>query len=256
MKIVYFLVLCTVSISVLSASGYAMPVYQTLAYGQAQTSFGTGAIEVYDSVAGSSYGKAKIEWSYWKDTDSYWHYAYRIYNNGISDYHFGVQLGTTKTSNKIDKFSIDFSTLAQGAPDLKAVDILSGSTASKIGKGGWMHSLDPGNIGIDWNVTGGAAGALPISPALWNKKSKNYSKVYAGDTSRNDISGQFFELVSTWAPGQCTASIGISAAMMQANGIVWGPTVSPSIPQTSVPEPASIGVLALGWLAIIRQKKE
>lgn len=208
----------------------------------------SGFVEIYDPVAGVEYGKARIGYWYWQDlVTDYWHYGYRIFNNEYfgtpsnleDDYHFGwlrVPGSSPTVYDTVNKFSLnlDPDNDGYGPQDLVILDTQGGSSA---GGGPWGHSPDPGNRGVDWTVSLGSGTPLPIAPTRheWVKiKGVDQWVFYAdGQTSRNDATGQYFEIASKWAPGPTRAAI-TAYVDYEAGGYVMGPVV---------PEPSSLMTL-------------
>jgi hypothetical protein len=200
-----------------------------------------------------------------------WHYAYQIFNgdyygtptNKDDDYHLGYVYDSDVTVNladKINKFSLSILPIdsTQGPSDLTVVGRTGsegaylGTTGSTGGGGVWSVSIDPGEIGLDWVISGSTG--YQIAPAMWNYNKHGsqwtWDKLYAGDRSTGDetINGtafKFFEITSMGAPVEYEAALGVGA-YDDAQGVVMGPDV--------IPEPATIAILALGGLLLKRRK--
>jgi hypothetical protein len=247
--IVVLLMACT---SVLAVAPTYMPV------SSANTNFHTGYQDVYSSAEGTSYGKAKIEWSYWHNSsDNYWYYAYKLDNaesgtpnNRSDDYHFG-HVYNSGTANGITSFNLDLGSKIQNITGSELL-VISSLAGSSTGGNSWnytVNELDSAITGVNWSAGSGAA----IQPTqwAWTKVGSNFKWVldYSGDTSRNDSSGQYFEIASTWAPGIINAYVsdGSVSTDVAAYGNVYGPA--------QTPEPATIAILGLGAVAMLRRKK-
>jgi hypothetical protein len=242
-----------VVVLLVSPLALAAPIYQTVLPGR--TGYQTGSVEVWSASQGTNYGKAKIEWFTWYDTPSgYYYYAYKIYNNeaGLAndrsdDYHFG-HVYDSGTYLPINEFALSWGSAPQ--MPTSAVTIL-GSAASSSGGNPWGGHVDvivipaPIATGIDWSTTQGA-GAQTIAPAQWDKQGSKWYLIYAGDTSTGDTGAYtYFEIASTYAPGNITASV--SNSLYWASGTVMGPAI--------VPEPASCIVLGLGFAGLLRRRR-
>jgi len=233
----------------------------------------TGYVNVYDPDWGVEYGYARIAYWYWRDqATSYWHYAYRVYNNDFfgtptnlnDDYHFGW-LKPASPPNPYTPTILDYDTIHKfavnldpdnngfGPPDLVILDKQAGSSA---GGGPWGWSPDPSKKGADWTVSLGSGGPLSIAPTLheWKKISGTWQWTFYtdGKTSRADGTGaQYFEIASIWAPGLTTASISAGVSSVGA-GLVMGPV------EVVIPEPSSLMALLMGsgfgGLAFLRRR--
>lgn len=257
-QFVFVVLLATLIVVAFAPSSYAL-VYQPVPVGAT-----TGYVEVYDPVQGIEYGKARIQYSYWRDEPSqYWYYAYQIFNNEFfgtpanldDDYHFGWLKLTTSDPNvydTINKFSVnlDPDNDGKGPSDLVILDTQAGSSA---GGGPWGHSPDPNNRGVDWTVSLGSGTPLTIAPTRHEYKRVsgkwNWYFYADGQTSRNDATGQYFEIASKWAPGLTRTAI-TAYVDRQAAGYVMGPVV---------PEPSSlislITISGFGGLAMLRRRR-
>jgi len=235
----------------------------------------SGYVNVYDLNWGVEYGYARIAYWYWRDqATSYWHYAYRVYNNDFfgtptdltDDYHFGWLKPTDLGKKDYTPGTLDYDTIHKfavnldpdgngyGPPDLLILDTQAGSSAAS---GPWGHSPDPSKKGVDWTVSMGSGTPLPIAPTLhqWKKVSGDYQWTFYADgqTSRADDTGaQYFEIASIWAPGLTTASISAGVSGVGA-GLVMGPV------EVVIPEPSSLMTLlmgsGLGGLAVLRRRR-
>ncbi|MDD5458466.1 MAG: PEP-CTERM sorting domain-containing protein [Phycisphaerae bacterium] len=254
-------------------SAFAVPTYMSVSSGY--DDYTTGSAIVYNSGKTTDYGTAKIEWHSWSsmvDGTKYWYYAYKVYNNEVAggspdprsnDYHYGhtyvysTQAPSFASQNSFDLvFGIDIPGDYQTTADLYVVSTNAGS--SKSGSSPWLGQItqtwlggdDWVMTGIDWSATGG--GGNTIDPTQWNKKGGSWNLYYAGDTSKDDSIGQYFEIASTWEPGKIlSANItdGFTPTNTVLSGEVWGPKVAP------VPEPATIAIFAIGMFGIVLRRR-
>jgi hypothetical protein len=244
----------------------------------------THSAEVYNSAQTDSYGKAKIESSYWfNSANNYWYYAYKVYNNEVAggtpylrsnDYHFGhvYDLGYTPINLfdialpiEIPRITGEELVVTTRAPDLIAGERVSTYSGSSSGGGGWggiaKFRIDMATgkeyfVAVDWSQTLGDVTASPINPTQWDypttgPNKNTWVKTYSGDTSRVDSgSYEYFQIASKLAPGLVAGHVTtglISSNFTVSGGEIWGPAVI-------VPEPATIAILALGGLLLKRRK--
>ena len=243
------------------------PVFAALDYQAVPGGASSGSVDVYDPGMGAEYGYARLNYWYWQDVDSDWHYSYQIINNGdrISDssIHFGYTYipGLYEDTNNYDtihSFSIDLDPDGDvlGPSDLVVGDTYARSTAA--GGGGWGHSPDPGNAGVDWSVSLQCddplqPDPLPIAPSRWefidNGGTKNdYWVDIAGDNSTDDSITEYFHLASAWGPELRLATV-VAGVGSEASGMVMAPGTAP------IPEPATCVLLGLGSLIVAARKR-
>ncbi len=158
----------------------------------------------------------------------------------------------------IYSFAVTLTNAPGGVDNLE----LAGYASSTGGGGEWGGIIDL-NIfpeqfieGASWaiNQAGAAVDAEPIAPTQWvdtkNGPQEVWEIVNAGDTSSMDDPDQYFQFVSTYAPGVVQGSIlasgTLSPGSVQAGGNVLGPVI---------PEPATGISFAFGALVLVRGRK-
>jgi hypothetical protein len=246
--IVLVVLLCLLNGSSVFADG---PGY--LPVQSSYSDYHSGYQEVYNSVQGSNYGKAKIEWSYWNDSSSdYWYYAYKICDNEsgaandrTDDYHFG-HVYNSGTASPITSFDLEFGTqIAKVSDQLLVSSTMAGSSAGGAAWDAITKGTDSAITGVQWSTLG--PGIQPTQ-WYWQRVSGKFVWVetYSGDTSRIDsLNNQYFEIASKYAPGIINAYVsnGLITTDTSAFGNVYGPSV--------VPEPATMAILAMGGCGLL-----
>lgn len=245
----FIIVLLYIPLTVKAAVPY-MPVDTGYA------NYHTGYQEVYNSTEGTNYGKAKIEWNYWFNSEnSYWYYAYKVYNNEsgtpgnrTDDYHFG-HIYNSDNYDPVIGFDLDFPVQIPKitGDELVVASTLAGSTSGTTAWDSLANEVWDGakwvTTGVNWSTTAGDEQALKPTQWAWEKIGSTYNwvQIYAGDTSRTDAGGyQYFEIASKWAPGPISAHISndLVTSDTTAFGSIYGPAV--------VPEPATCLILGFG----------
>lgn len=227
----------------------AAPVYQTVASQTANPTYQHG-LAVIDIPSAPQYGTVGIEWHYWKDSENYWHYSYRILNNGDkntpSNYHFGWNISTDpSTAVGIDGLTIDLDpdNNTQGPSNLYRTDTTGGSSATGTG---WADSTGSSNKDFTW---GQRSDTKKINPTTWKWKNGQWN-VTIGNTSGNNVVGggkNYFQIASTWTQGLTGATVAAGSLTAYSDNLpvdgIMGPVV--------VPEPATVALLSLGTLVLI-----
>jgi hypothetical protein len=230
----------------------AVPVYQTVASQKNTNPTFQSGLVVIDNPSSPNYGTVGIEYNYWQDSENYWHYAYRIYNNGNKDtapnYHFGWDSSTDpSTAVGIDSIILDLDPDSdnQGPADLFTLDTNAGSVA---GGAAWGKTTGASNKNIKWQKDG-----KTIDPTTWKWDSKKSKwNVTIGDTSGNDGNKQYFQIASELAPGLAKVTVTAGSLMAYSDNLIVDGVMAPVI----VPEPATIALLGLGTLALFSKRRK
>jgi hypothetical protein len=242
--------------------------YESVAYNQANNSTHTGGTAVIDVPGLSSWGSAGIEYHAWQsETNGYWYYAYKILNNGQpgTDYHFGFN--TTNNDPlvyyEVYKFGLTMNIWNDGMWNHGPEDlVIKGFAGSSAGGDAWGASaIDLYNSGFDYTTTNSSGTPEKIAPSRWKwnpPKGKNpgyYSDITTGNTSTDDSSLGYFEIISNRAPGWIKAELTNTAEMaaysdnLSVDGVL-GPVGEP------IPEPVTMLLFGLGALGVISNRRK
>jgi hypothetical protein len=253
---------CGIVFALMSATLAAQADVSYMTVSEGAGTYADTYTSMFTVVGDASTGTAGIESHAWSD-GTYWYYSYQIFNNDGSGTPGNNNFGYTKCDPNVSggegiySFSVTLTNAPGGVDNLD----VTGSAASTGGGGAWGSIVDlnvfPEEFieGASWaiNQTGAAGDADKITPAQWeysNKQGGTWTLLNGGDTSTDD-SLQYFQFVSTWAPGVVQGSILASGTLspgdVQAGGDVLGPAV--------IPEPATGVTFAFGALALLRGRR-
>jgi hypothetical protein len=235
-----------------AVTAYADDTYVPVSSSLSQ--FHSGYEDVYNSSQGIAYGKAEIQWNYWYNpSEDNWSYAYKVYNNQAGapndrtdDYHFGT-FYNSGSANAITSFGLNFKT--DITTDL--ISVTSTMAGSSEAGAAWGSNFKIGSscTTLAWSTLPGS-GSIAPTQWDWEKVGSTFKWVqnYAGDTSNDDSSGNYFEFTSKWAPGLISGYVydGSVYSDSVALGNIYGPAF--------VPEPLSLSLVGIGICLVLRRR--